>query len=181
MIVETENALIARINALFEHQLRHVGTHPGDWSEEALRTMLLTPPAVYVVWLGAGAGRTRQRMESHWVLYVVADVINGVDVSRLGLYQIVGRLISGISGFQPGDAGVMQFTESRNLYTEKQGGVGVSLYGLYFTCEEMIEPQTDLGSLDDFLRHWQTFQQPNGTPVYGAHITLPQQETPNEH
>lgn len=176
MITDTENALIEQVKSLFGLSLRHVGTHPGDWSEAALRTMLLTPPAVYVVWLGAGEGRTPKRMESRWVFYVVADVINGAEVDRLGLYQIVSRLLSGLVGFCAGDAGPMRFSEGRNLYTEQQGGVGVALYGVYFSCEEVIPPQTDIESLDDFLRHWQTFEQPLGTPTLAAHIDLPQQE-----
>ncbi|EOK8254432.1 hypothetical protein ABNO92_RS21820, partial [Escherichia coli] len=41
------------------------------------------------------------------------------------------------------------------------------------SCEEMIAPLTDISSLDDFLRHYETFTEPEGTPVFEAHISLP--------
>lgn len=44
------------------------------------------------------------------------------------------------------------------------------MYALYFSCEEMIDPLTDISSLDDFLRHYETFTEPEGTPEFkGTH------------
>ncbi|EIC1414896.1 hypothetical protein ACA735_005386 [Escherichia coli] len=37
----------------------------------------------------------------------------------------------------------------------------------------MIAPLTDISSLDDFLRHYETFVEPPGTPPFEAHIDLP--------
>lgn len=61
MITETEQAYIARIREYFGNELVSVDTHPGDWSDSVLRTMLINAPAIYVAWLGAGEGRTRGR------------------------------------------------------------------------------------------------------------------------
>lgn len=74
-------------------------------------------------------------IDSRFVFYVVAEVINGAEGDRPGLYQIVAHLIAGLSGFCPANAGPMRFEEGRNLYTEQQGQHGVLLYGTYFTCD----------------------------------------------
>ncbi|EOK9319405.1 phage protein Gp37, partial [Escherichia coli] len=76
MITETEQAYIARIREYFGNELVSVDTHPGDWSDSVLRTMLINAPAIYVAWLGAGEGRTRGRLVSHWVFYVIGDMLN---------------------------------------------------------------------------------------------------------
>ncbi|HAH0303728.1 TPA: hypothetical protein GFY18_27210, partial [Escherichia coli] len=60
-----------------------------------------------------------------------------------------------------------------NGYTETQADSGAVMYALYFSCEEMIAPLTDTSSLDDFLRHYETFVEPPGTPPFEAHIDLP--------
>lgn len=48
MITETEQAYIARIREYFGNELVSVDTHPGDWSDSVLRTMLISAPAIYV-------------------------------------------------------------------------------------------------------------------------------------
>lgn len=48
MITETEQAYIARIREYFGNELVSVDTHPGDWSDSVLRTMLINAPAIYV-------------------------------------------------------------------------------------------------------------------------------------
>ncbi|EEG9369452.1 DUF1834 family protein, partial [Escherichia coli] len=100
MITETEQAYIARIREYFGNELVSVDTHPGDWNDSVLRTMLINAPAIYVAWLGAGEGRTRGRLVSHWVFYVIGDMLNGREASRPGLYQIVARLIAVLNGFR---------------------------------------------------------------------------------
>ncbi|MFT4463708.1 MAG: phage protein Gp37 [Sodalis sp. (in: enterobacteria)] len=69
---------------MFGNTLRDIATHPGDWSEEGLRDVLLTPPSVYLVWLGAQAGQVKGVIDSRFVFYVVADVINGAEGDRPG-------------------------------------------------------------------------------------------------
>ena len=173
MITETEQAYIARIREYFGNELVSVDTHPGDWSDRVLRTMLISAPAIYVAWLGAGEGRTRGRLVSHWVFYVIGDMLNGREVSRPGLYQIVARLITVLDGFRTEKTSPLYFEKAVNGYTETQAGSGAVMYALYFSCEEMIDPLTDISSLDDFLRHYETFTEPEGTPEFKAHIRLP--------
>ncbi|WP_243466158.1 hypothetical protein [Sodalis glossinidius] len=119
-------------------------------------------------------------IDSRFVFYVVADVINGAEGDRPGLYQIVARLIAGLSGFRPANDGPMRFEEGRNLYTEKQGNCGVVLYGTYFTCEEPVIPLIQDDGMDEYLRHYQTFTQKDGSPPFAAHITLRGESHDNE-
>ncbi|EKG0711126.1 DUF1834 family protein [Salmonella enterica] len=172
MIADTESAYLERIRALFGNRLKKVDTHPGDWSEATLKKLMLTPPAVYVAWLGAGEPRTRNRMVSHWVFYVVGSMLNGRETNRIGLYQMVAVLLSGMTGFKTGSASPLAFEKATNLYSVAQGASGVVLYALYFSCEEIIDPLTDISTLDDFLRHYETFGEPDGTPEFEAHINL---------
>ncbi|EMN8012049.1 phage protein Gp37, partial [Escherichia coli] len=46
MITETEQAYITRIREYFGNELVSVDTHPGDWSDSVLRTMLINAPAI---------------------------------------------------------------------------------------------------------------------------------------
>ncbi|EAM8398626.1 DUF1834 family protein [Salmonella enterica] len=173
MIADTEQAYLDRIRSLFGNRLRKVDTHPGDWSEATLKKLMLTPPSVYVAWLGAGEPRTRHRMVSHWVFYVVGSMLNGRETNRIGLYQMVAVLLSGLVGFKAGSASPLAFEKASNLYSVAQGSSGVVLYALYFFCEEIIDPLTDISTLDDFLRHYETFGEPDGTAPFEAHIDLP--------
>ncbi|EJD0490281.1 DUF1834 family protein [Salmonella enterica] len=173
MIADTEQAYLDRIRSLFGNRLRKVDTHPGDWSEATLKKLMLTPPAVYVAWLGAGEPRTRHRMVSYWVFYVVGSMLNGRETNRIGLYQMVAVLLSGLVGFKAGSASPLAFEKASNLYSVAQGSSGVVLYALYFSCEEIIDPLTDISTLDDFLRHYETFGEPDGTAPFEAHIDLP--------
>lgn len=119
-------------------------------------------------------------IDSSFVFYVVAEVINGAEGDRPGLYQIVARLIAGLSGFRPGHAGPMRFEEGSNLYTEKQGNCGVVLYGTYFTCEEPVPALMQDDGVDTYLRHYQTFTQTDGSPPFAAPITLRREHTDDE-
>ncbi|EKI6384580.1 DUF1834 family protein [Salmonella enterica] len=173
MIADTEKAYLDRIRSLFGNHLKKVDTHPGDWSEATLKKLMLTPPAVYVAWLGAGEPRTRNRMVSHWVFYVVGSMLNGRETNRIGLYQMVAVLLSGMTGFKAGSASPLAFKRADNLASVIQSSAGVVLYALHFTCEEIIDPLTDISTLSDFLRHYETLGEPDGTPAFEAHIDLP--------
>lgn len=173
MIADTELAYLTRVRSLFGNRLRAVDTHPGDWSEATLKKILMAPPAVYVAWLGAGEPRTRNRVVSRWVFYVVGQSLNGRESNRIGMYQMVATLLSGLTGFKAGQASPLAFVRADNLASVAQIAAGVVLYALHFSCEETIDPLTDLNTLDDFLRHYETFVEPEGTDPFKAHISLP--------
>ena len=172
MIGQTETALLAAIRGMFGSTLRDVDTHPGTWSDIAIRRITSATPSVWVAWLGFGEGRTLREVETRWVLYVCADMLNGREGDRLGTYQIVERLIAGLNGFTFGPTTGFRVTKGQNLYTDTQAGAGVALYGLYFSGRTPLPAPTDETTLDDFERHWQTWQTPDGSPVYAAHINV---------
>ncbi|BEN05833.1 hypothetical protein SMETH9_11590 [Serratia marcescens] len=172
MVAATENALLEAVRALFGSTLQQCGTHPGTWDDVAIRHMLVSPPSIYVAWLGFGPGRTRAEVESHWVFYVVAERLNGEDSDHLGIYQMIDRLVGGINGQRFGPSSNMHLTKAQNLYTDTQDAAGVALYGLYFSAITPVSIGPDIATLDDFERHYQTWQMPDGTPAFKAHINV---------
>ena len=172
MIATTEKTLLEAVRALFGLTLRQVDTHSGTWSDVAIKRILITPPSVYLAWLGCGEGRTRREVESRWVFYVVAQMLNGRERDRLGIYQIVERLIAGINGQSFGPTTGLKLTKVQNLYTDVQGQNGVALYGLYFNGTTPLPSHVDLSTLDEYERHWQTWRYPDGAPEFAAHIDV---------
>lgn len=98
MIGDTETALLEAVKGLFGNTLRDVDTHPGTWDDVAIKRMLLSEPAVYIAWLGCGPGRTSREVESHWVLYVCASMLNGREGDRLGIYRLLSAWWRGLTG-----------------------------------------------------------------------------------
>lgn len=172
MIGETEIALLESLRGLFGRTLKAIDTHPGTWNDVAIKRMLLTPPSVHVAWLGCGPGRTSREVESHWVFYVCASMLNGREGDRLGVYQIIERLVTGINWKTFGPTTGMKLTKGQNLYTDAQSGNGCALYGLYFSGTTPLNTGINISSLDDYERHWQTWKQPDGTAPFESHIDV---------
>lgn len=172
MISDTEVALLTAVRGLFGRTLKAIDTHPGTWNDIAVKRMLMTPPSVHIAWLGCGPGRTAREVESHWVFYICASMLNGREGDRLGIYQIIERLVGGINWKAFGPTTGMKLTRGQNLYTEAQSNAGCALYGLYFSGNTPIDTSVDLSSLDDYERHWQTWDLPAGTPPFEAHINV---------
>lgn len=171
MIGATETALLARVRELFGTTLRKVDTHPGTWDDNTLKRIIAATPSVYLAWLGCGAGRTAREVESRWVFYVVAQLLNGRD-DRLGAYQITERLIAGIARCTFGPSTGMRLTKALNLYSDERAAQGAVLYGLYFTAITPLPDAVDVSTLPDFERHYQTWAVPDGTPVTEDHINV---------
>lgn len=172
MIGETETALLDVVKGLFGQTLRDIDTHPGTWDDVAIKRMLLSEPAVYLAWLGCGEGRTAREVESRWVFYVCASMLNGREGDRLGIYQIIERLVAGLNWKTFGPTSGFKLTKAQNLYTDAQGAAGCALYGLYFSGRTPIADGVDISTLDDYERHWQTWKQPEHTPPFEAHINV---------
>lgn len=172
MIGTTETALLDAVRGLFGKTLKQVDTHPGTWSDIAIKRIILSAPSVHLAWLGCGEGRTRHEVESRWVFYIAAEMLNGREKDRIGIYQIVERLTAGINRGKFGPTTGLRLTKGQNLYTDAQGAGGVALYGLYFSGITPLPAEVDETSLDDFERHWQTWNYPDGTPEFAAHINV---------
>lgn len=171
MLSETETALITRIQTLFGDTLRRVASCPGALSDRIIHQLLQTTPAVYVAWLGCNAGRTRREMESRWVCYVAVELFNAAQATPAA-YPILERLIAGLNGQAFGPTTGLKLSQGQHLYTELGDNQAAALYALHFSGVTPLPADTDLATLDDYARHWQTWKQPEGAPEFAANINV---------
>lgn len=176
MIAEIEEGIIAAIKTALGTTVRYVESHPGNWDPETVSSIVISAPSVYVAWLGAKPTTRTGVINNEWVVFVVAETLNGQRDEPVGVYQITERIMA-LFETQAAGVGTMTFDRAKNLFTDTSSAQGCALYGLYFLNAAQINPYTpspDGGGLDDFLRHYQTFeQQHDGAPVMAAHINLP--------
>lgn len=177
-VSDISDNLIAGVKALFGNTLTRVDTHPGQWSDSAVALIINTAPAVYVAWLGSRPGEIPDTAVSTWGLFVSAQVLNGNQTDRPGIYQIVERLTGWLNRRRVEPAGLFTFTQVANLWSDIQSNGGVAVYGLYFEAPQLLPDAADVSSLNDFETHFQQWAQPKGTPEQEAIIRLPIQEKP---
>ncbi|WP_271311882.1 DUF1834 family protein [Yersinia intermedia] len=179
---EISDALLAGIRQLFGKTLRKVDTHPGQWSDSAVKTIINTAPAVYVAWLGGRPGTIRQTMVSTWGIFISAQVLNGRTQDSPGIYQIVERLTAWLHGRRLDPAGRFVLTQAGNLWSDIQSAGGVAVYGLYFEAPQQLPDAIDLNDDDigDYATHFQQWAEPAGTPEQEALISLPIQDKPHD-
>ncbi|WP_314188556.1 DUF1834 family protein [Yersinia massiliensis] len=179
---EISDALLAGIRQLFGKTLRKVDTHPGQWSDVAVKTIINTAPAVYVAWLGGRPGTIRQTMVSTWGIFISAQVLNGRTSDQPGIYQIVERLTAWLHGRRLDPAGRFVLTQAGNLWSDIQSAGGVAVYGLYFEAAQPLPDAIDLNDDDigDYATHFQQWAEPAGTPEQEALISLPIQDKPHD-
>ena len=162
--------MLEAIESLFGSTLQQCGTHPGTWDDVAIKHML---PArrrfMSPGWDSRVAPARKQRAAG---CFVVAERLNGEDTNHLGIYQMIDRLVGGINGQRFGPSSNMHLTKAQNLYTDTQDAAGVALYGVYFSAITPVSIGPDIATLDDFERHYQTWQMPDGTPAFKAHINV---------
>ncbi|CAM3282782.1 Mu-like prophage FluMu protein [Xenorhabdus nematophila ATCC 19061] len=175
---DISDRLTAGIKALFGNTLRRVDTHPGQWSDSAVKLVVNTAPAVYVAWLGSRQGEIRNTAISSWGIFVSAKVLNGRQTDVPGIYQIVERLTGWLNNRRIAPAGTFTLTQVTNLWSDTQSQAGVAVYGLYFDAPQPLPDPVDPTGLDDYATHYQQWAQPDGTPEQEALIPLPTQETP---
>ncbi|EYU13610.1 DUF1834 family protein [Photorhabdus aegyptia] len=173
---DISDALLAGIQQLFGKTLRKVDTHPGQWSDSAVKLIINTAPAVYVAWLGSRQGEIRHTAISTWGVFVSASVLNGKQTQVPGIYQIVERLTAWLNNRRIAPAGNFTLTQVGNLWSDTQSQAGVAVYGLYFDAPQPLPDPVAIDDLDDYETHYQRWGQPSGTPEQEALIHLPTQD-----
>ncbi|EAR7071116.1 DUF1834 family protein [Salmonella enterica] len=178
MIAAIQDALLAHIQSLLAKKVLYVESHPGNWSEATVRTIVNAAPAVYVAWLGASKANTPGVITNKWAVYVVAKTLNAKVEEPVGAYQMAERIMASFDGMQVQGVGTMNLDRAENLWSDARAGNGVIIYALYYLNPGRLEPLTIESELDDFLRHYQDFSQPSddgkdGAPLMQAHIHLP--------
>lgn len=138
VIAETSNALIARVRELCGDYLKEIAEHPGQWDEASIRRIVRNPPAVYVAWLGQVPTPHPHRVSARWALYLVANVLNGKPVHQTGIYQLVETLTQGLHKTQLAPSGMFELQSVQNLWSDTQSGMGVAVYGMYFSAVQPL-------------------------------------------
>lgn len=131
-IAKTSDALQARIRELCGVQLHEVTSHPGHWDDAAVTRIVSNPPAAYTAWLGHMPGDNPHIVQARWVVYVVANVLDGKREDDIGIYQLVERLSAGLHRYQLSPSGTFELLSVQNLWSDTQSGMGVAVYGMYF-------------------------------------------------
>lgn len=178
MIGAIQDAMLAHIRALLAKKVLYVESHPGNWSEATVRTIINAAPAVYVAWLGGKPGNRAGTIANQWAIYVVAKTLNAQVEEPVGAYQMAERIMMSFAGSQVNGVGTMNFEKAQNLWSDARAGNGIIVYALYYQNPMQLEPLVKESDLDDFLRHYQDFNQPsidglNDAPLMQAHIHLP--------
>ena len=178
MIAKSEAALLAHIKSLLGDKVQFIESHPGNWSEATVRTIVSAAPAVYVAWLGAKPYSTPQAITNEWAIFVAAKTLNAKVEEPAGAYQLVEVLLASFAGLQVPGVGTMNFSQAKNLWSDAKAGNGIIIYALYYNEPNQLEALTLESELADFLRQYQSFAQPSvdgldGAPLMQAHIHLP--------
>ncbi|MGQ3663286.1 phage protein Gp37 [Citrobacter braakii] len=172
-ISATQDAIIAHIAGLLAGKCRFVESHPGNWSEASVRTVVSSAPSVYVAWLGAKPGEWVNSVVNHWGVFVAAQTLNAKVGEPVGAYQMVEVILRGFGFEQVESIGKMTLTAAKNLWTDARSGNGCIIYALYFDNPSDIADYSLPLDAGDYLRHFQQFDTGHdGAPMTEAHITL---------
>lgn len=182
-ISTTQDAIIAHIAGLLAGKCRFVESHPGNWSEATVRTIVSTAPSVYVAWLGAKPGDWVDSLVNHWGVFIVAQTLNARVGEPVGAYQMVEVILRGFGFDQVQNVGKMTLTAAKNLWTDTRASNGCIVYALYFDNPADLADYSLPLDIGDYLRHFQKFDTGHdGAPMAEAHITLAgPKETPDEN
>jgi phage gp37-like protein len=159
MIGTTEDNLIALVKAEFGSKLRLVDSLPGDWSDDMLKSLIISAPAVYLAFLGGPKitnSDTIVGIDSRWSFFAITAHASGQKARRrgdslqIGAYEIISRLIPVVHNHTVPDIGTITLVSIDDLFNGNIDSKGVSLWAALFTMPMYFDPSTNLGSLDDF-------------------------------
>ncbi|HDR1360580.1 DUF1834 family protein [Pasteurella multocida subsp. multocida] len=159
IVAQTSEKLIEKIQSICGDYLREVAEHPGQWDESSVMRLVRNPPAVYIAWLGQTPSPRPNSVIAKWGVFVVCDVLNGQRKDSVGIYQVVEALTAGIHQTQIAPSGMFELQSVQNLWSDTQSGMGVAVYGMYFTTLQPLPNPIDESSLDDFIIYHHQFNQ----------------------
>jgi phage gp37-like protein len=151
MLIETEEALQARIKAVVGRAVRKVESHPGRWGNEVIKHMLADAPSVYTAFsMGRYADQGEDVLLGQWHVYVVARALNGQR--EVGVYQLLQALAPALHEYDLGQPDALRLKSVKNLFSYSQAKAGFCCYELLFDLPMRLE-EFDPSSLDDWLRY----------------------------
>lgn len=172
-ILETEDALIAKIKALLGNAVRTVESLPGDWDDDMLKRLLRLVPGVFVAFAGGGprsGGSNLASLDGQWIVYVVTGHASGEAARRrgdgvqVGAYELIERLAPALHLFVVPGVGTLRFARVENLYTGMVDRQGIAVYALTFQLDMTFSDAVDEASLDDFQTFDAQYDVPAHTP-----------------
>lgn len=136
VIAKTSQALIEKIKAICGERLKEVTEHPGQWDDASVKRIVRNPPAAYVAWLGHTKSDKPGVVKATWAIFLVANVLDGKRDDQAGIYQLVELLSAGLHRQPISPSGMFELQGVKNLWSDTQSGMGVAVYGMYFSAPQ---------------------------------------------
>lgn len=167
-----EQELIDGITGLFGSTLKKVARLDGAWTDETVRVVIATSPAVYVAWIGGRRDPRRGVIIGTWALFSSASALSGQRRDSVGAYDINDRLMAWLDGRQLTAAcGGASFTQIANLYSKSGAKSGTVVCGLYFDIPQQMPEQIDENDIGEFETYYHQWPLADGTPVQDSFNT----------
>lgn len=151
MLIETEAALQARIQAVLGRSVRKIESHPGRWGNEVIKRLMADAPSVYTAF---SMGRYDQLggdvLQGQWHVYLVARALNGYR--EVGIYQLLQALVPSLHEYDLGEADALRLKSVKNLFSYSQAKAGFCCYEILFELPMRLT-EFDPSVLDDWLRY----------------------------
>lgn len=161
-----QNDLMTLIVQAFGKTLKKVDTLPGAWTENTVKTVVMTAPAVYVAWLGSRRDRRPNVVMSSWALFTSASTLSANRRDAIGAHDINDRLVGLLDGCRlPSACAGAEFTQAANLYTDTSARTGVVVCGLYFDIPHVMPNHVTEGDIGEFETYFHQWPVADGAPV----------------
>lgn len=159
MNVTVEDNLLNRVKSHFGRTLRTVDSLPGDWTDEMLKKLIISAPAVYLACPGGPRIPGEDSLvgiNSRWSFFIITTHAGGEkdrrhgDAVQIGAYDIVRRLAPLFHNYTVPDVGTMDLLSVDNLFNGTIEGKGVTLYSMLFNLPLHFDTDIPLADLDAF-------------------------------
>lgn len=171
MILKAENGIKAAIRAALGQTVKAVETHPGNWSKETIKHMLVTAPSVYVGFT-MGTRQNVNQLKGIWHVYLVARALQGNK--EVGIYEMTEQLLIALHGLDLDQADALTFKQVKNLFSFAEAQRGVCCYEMTFELPMDWPDHVDESALDAFERFHADSVNQNDDVLISADTELPQ-------
>jgi phage gp37-like protein len=157
VIKTIEDNLIALVNATLPNVLRVVQSVPGQLTEQVLKAMFASAPAVYVAFLG-GRNKDAYSWTASFAVYAVTgqgdqDQRRSGDARVIGAYDIMQALIPTINNHTVTDVGTLRFERVQNLFNLALDKQGLTVYPMTFNIDLSMEYRINTDTLNAFVTY----------------------------
>jgi phage gp37-like protein len=173
-IGQVEDAIIAKVKAVFGNKLSAVDSVPAEVDEDMLKRLLRTTPAVYVVFDGGGdpsPGGSEAKLKAQFSCLVITSNAGGEKLrrrgdpqgqGRLGAYDICEILIPALHRMTVKDVGTLVFDRLENRNSALLDNMGCAAYAPVFELQINMPGFDYIAALAPFLTAKVTTELPDG-------------------